>query len=260
MSDNAVYCQQRKLRMQFRVPITRYTPISPYTNTTLTAFDFDMRRKAEILKHTGSQKSTQGNKLTKAQLFAQVVRGNSPTQKLLNKSTGVYNPAALEYCDSSMNLVLTSSSDVPGPIRALYLDKEVPLYNFAQPAVAYSENLKDDMPPFLFYPNPNSSSTIVFTTPASQSIGALEIFNTIPNTLTVFTMTIPYSGSPSNVSLIVTYSGSPVYIPTPYKYTVSSEIITINDIVLYTSSGFIFELFLSITGVTTVNQDGIAMS
>jgi hypothetical protein len=257
MGDNAIYCQQRKLRMQFRVPITRYTPISPYTTTNLTAFDLDMRRKAEILKHTGTQKSTQGNKLTKAQLFAQVVRGNSPTQKLLNKSTGVYNPASLEYCDSSMNIVLTSSSDVPGPIRALYLDKEIPLYNYAPPSNAYSENLKEDMPPFLFYPNPNADT---FTTSASQSIGALEIFNTIPNTSTIFTLTIPYSGSPSNVLLVVTYGGSPVYTPSPYKYTIASDFITINDIVLYTSSGFIFEFSLVITGITTVNQDGITIS
>jgi hypothetical protein len=260
MGDNAVYCQQRKLRMQFNVPITRYTPISPYTNTNLTAFDLDMRRKAEILKHTGSQKSTQGNKLTKAQLFAQVVRGFSPTQKLLNKRTGVYNPAALEFCDSSLNLVLTSSSDVPGPIRALYLDKDIPLYHFATPNDAYTDNVKDERTGFQFYPNP---VVPVFPSTLSQSVGALEIFATIPDTVTKFTLTIPFTGeiiSSGPVSLNVTYGGSPV-LKSPFVSFVSAGgIITIRDIVLFTATGYIFELFITCGSAIVVNPDEITIS
>jgi hypothetical protein len=267
MGDNAVYCQQRKLRMQYYVPITRYTPISPYTNTKLTPYDLDMRRKAEILKHTGPQKSTQASKLTKAQLFAQVVRGFSPTQKLLNKRTGVYNPTSSEFCDSSLNLVLTSSSDVPGPIMALYLDSAVPLYQYAPPNEMYSENLKDVVFGFRFYPNPVLS---IFS-PLQQSIGALEIFNGIPNSVTNFTLTIPYtltnSGDTINsnsIKLFVTYAGSPV-LKDSYDYstttaTSTTGIITISNIVLYTATGYIFEFALTSSNSFTVDPDTITIT
>ena len=265
MGDNAVYCQQRRLRMQYYFPITRYTPISPYTNTNLTPYDLDMRRKAEILKHTGPQKSTQASKLTKAQLFAQVVRGFSPTQKLLNKRTGVYNPTSSEFCDSSLNRVLTSSSDVPGPIVALYLDNAVPLYQYAQPNETYSENLKDVVFGFRFYPNP-----VLHTfSPSQQSIGALEIFNGIPNSVTNFTLTIPYTLTnssdtieSSSINLFVTYAGSPVLTASSpaTTVTVATGIITISNIVLYTATGYIFEFALTSSKSFTVDPDTITIT
>jgi len=52
------YCNLRKLRMQFNVPPTRLRILSPYSNG-FTKHEIDMRRKAEILKHQGPQKSTQ---------------------------------------------------------------------------------------------------------------------------------------------------------------------------------------------------------
>jgi hypothetical protein len=261
-NTNTVFCQQRRLRMRFNVPITRYTPISPYVNTNLTAFDLDMRRKAEILKHTGSQKSTQSNKMTKAQIYAQVVRGFSPTQKLLNKSTGVYNPTSLEFCDSSLNLVLTSSSDVPGPIRALYLDKDIPLYNFAPPIDAYNENPMDDRPGFVYYPN----SDVFLSQP--QRLGALEIFHAIPNTVSIFTLTIPYTLTnigtripiDNQLALTVTYGSSPVSSSASYNIIIADNFITINNVELYTSPGFIFEFALTIPHeIITVNIDGITI-
>lgn len=270
MGDNAVYCQQRRLRMQYYFPITRYTPISPYTNTNLTPYDLDMRRKAEILKHTGPQKSTQASKLTKAQLFAQVVRGFSPTQKLLNKRTGIYNPTSSEFCDSSLNRVLTSSSDVPGPIVALYLDNAVPLYQYAQPNETYSENLKDVVFGFRFYPNPKLYAFSLL----QQSIGALEIFNGIPNSVTNFTLTIPYTLDDttlddtiesSSINLFVTYAGSPVLKASPYYYstttaTSTTGIITISNIVLYTATGYIFEFALTSSNSFTVDPDTITIT
>ena len=125
-------CQQRQNRMLYNVPMPRVETISPYTNSNLTKHDLDMRRKAEILKYSGPQNSNYVKNLTKSEKFAQLVRGNSPTQKMLTKTIS-------QFCDSSMNHYLTSSSDVPGPIIPLYLDVNIPLYNFAKPNKTFGE-------------------------------------------------------------------------------------------------------------------------
>lgn len=126
-------CQERRNRMLYNVPMPRNETISPYINSNLTKHDLDMRRKAEILKYSGPQNSNYVKNLTKSEKFAQLVRGNSPTQKMLTKTIPL-------FCDSSMNLYLTSSSDVPGPIIPLYLDNNIPLYNFAKPNKVFGEN------------------------------------------------------------------------------------------------------------------------
>lgn len=256
-----VNCQQRKLRMLFNVPMPRFTPISPYeTNPTLTQFDLDMRRKAEVLKHTGSQKSTQVNKLTKAQSFAQAIRGFSPTQKLLNKNTGEYN----SYCDSSMNARPTSSSDVPGPVMSLYLDKNIPLYNYASPKnplsemVVYENELR-----FQFLVNPDATT---FVNGVSQNIGTLVIYETIHYVTSVFTMTIPYHATTSSpttpLHLLVTFSGSPILAQ---SYIVC-EVDTLNrqlifrNILLNTSTGYVYEFALTTSSLVTLNPATITIT
>ena len=253
-----LYCQQRKLRMLFHVPNPRFNLVSPYTNTNLTQFDLDMRRKAEILKHTGSQKSNQGNKLTKSQVFAQVVRGYSPVQKLVSRYN---NPDQLSFCDSSLNLVLTSSSDVPGPIRSLYLDKNIPLYNYATPANAFSENLYEDDVNFRFFVNTNST---VFASGVSLNIGALEIYTKIPNEITTFKMSIPYTSSSPivNPTLIITYGDSPVYMQSLMDYNMdTANLLIIRNITLYTTAGYIFEFALKFgdSTIITINPDEISI-
>jgi hypothetical protein len=223
-----------------------------------------MRRKAEILKHTGAQKSNQVNKLTKAQLFAQLVRGYGPNQKLLNQHTRKYNQSHSDFCDSSMNFVLTSSSDVPGPIRSLYLDKNIPLYHYGTPADPFSANAKDNEFSFLFLPLPVTS----FTYGLSQQIGVIEIFDYIPNSVSVFTMTIPYqtTGLPNNSKpvLTVTFGGSPVVLPSPYIYkTNTANLIVISNITLYTTTGYIFEIALQFNDsdlYTTYTTDTITVT
>ena len=263
MSDVVLFCQQRKLRMQFNIPNPRVTTISPYTNTNLTQFDLDMRRKAEILKHTGAQKRSQVGKLTKAQLFAQLVRGYGPTQKLLNQHTGKYNQSHSDFCDSSMNLVLTSSSDVPGPVRSLYLDTNIPLYKYGTPADPFSANPKENNFSFIFVSIPAAS---LFTNGVSQRIGVLEIFDYIPNSVSVFTMTIPYSYSASNSNpvLTVTFGGSPVLLPSPYIYNTSeANVIVISNITLYTTTGYIFEIALQFeneSNAYTISADAITVA
>lgn len=250
--NNYVYCQQRKLRMLFNVPNPRFNTISPYTNTNLSQFDLDMRRKAEILKHTGSQKSNQGNKLTKAQLFAQVIRGYSPAQKLMSKH---YNQAQMVYCDSSLNHVLTSSSDVPGPIRHLYLDNNIPLYNYATRDNSFSEKVYENDLSFRFFVN---TASTMFSSGVSKNIGALEILDKIPNEITVFKMTIPFYTSTgltlllNNPTLTITYGDSPIYMASVMNYSLDTpNLLIISNISIYTTAGYIFEFALQFNDPTT---------
>ena len=253
VTDIDSYCQQRKLGLQYSVPITRFTKVSPY-GLIFTKSDLDMRRKAEVLKHSGPQKSTQVNTLTKAQKFAQTVRGYSPQQKNLDPFTGKFKTADLAFCDSSLNHVLTSSSDVPGPITSLYLDPEVPLYNYAPPDRTFSENVEENELPFRFFVN---SSNTDFPSGVSQNIGALEILDKIPNGSTDFIMRIPYTGTvPIMPVLNVTYSGSPILVSN-YQYSTSGTTLTIKNITLYTTAGYFFEFALKFSNSVTINPDEI---
>jgi len=254
MGDNFVYCQQRKLRMQFHIPNPRYDIISPYTNSNLTQFDLDMRRKAEVLKHTGAQKSNQVNKLSKAHLFAQVVRGYSPAQKLLGRQRN--NPDGLIFCDSSMNRVLTSSSDVPGPIRSLYLDESIPLYNYAPPENTFSENIYENELGFRFFVNATSTS---FFPGVSQNIGALEILDKIPNEITTFTMIIPCDKTiVYDPKLIVSYGGSPVIMKSDILYNKQTpNQLIISNITIYTTAGYFFEFALQFSEVVYIDPETI---
>jgi hypothetical protein len=252
------YCKQRKLRLQYNVPITRFTKVSPYS-LGFTKHDLDMRRKAEVLKHSGPQKSTQANKLTKAQKFAQTVRGYSPQQKNLDPFTGKFKEADLAFCESSLNRVLTSSSDVPGPITSLYLDPSIPLYNYAPPDRTFSENVKENELPFRFFVNSENSS---FLPGISQNIGALEILDKIPNSSTVFELVVPYTQGTiiNNPVLYVTYSGSPILINNyTYDYTQEGTLL-IKNITLYTTAGYFFEFALQFNDESiTINTEGITI-
>jgi hypothetical protein len=116
-------CSQRKERLNFTTPPVRFELTSPYLRyPQYKQNDFDMRRKAEILKYSGPQSTIKLNKLTKAERFSQVVRGYSPVQKSIrnNNNNNNNNNNQNNFCDSSMNRVLTTSSDVPGP-RPIYI-------------------------------------------------------------------------------------------------------------------------------------------
>jgi len=72
-------CQQHSKQLLFNTPLPRYTPMSPY-NGSMTKFQLDMRRKAEILKYNNNASSTKTNNLTKAEKWSQIAKGNSNSQ------------------------------------------------------------------------------------------------------------------------------------------------------------------------------------
>jgi len=117
------FCEQRTLNQLLNRPLARFEPINPY-GSIYTKYDFDMRRKAEILKYSSNRSSTQTNNVTKKQQFSQIVKGNVEklpqyqqfSAGLACSNTGIYRP--------------TSSSGVPGPVMYLYEDPAVTLYNY----------------------------------------------------------------------------------------------------------------------------------
>jgi len=75
-TDLATICDQRKKQMLFPNPPVRYTPISPYEKfPQFTKFQFDMRRKAQVLSYTASKSNTKTNNFTKANKWSQLVKG-----------------------------------------------------------------------------------------------------------------------------------------------------------------------------------------
>lgn len=167
------FCYQRKLRMLFNTPFTRLTPISPYQGN-ITKEDLDMRRKAEILKY-----NSQVGKPTKTQKYSQTVRGNNPSQKTIRTNNNNAD------CDSIYKL--STSSDVPGPPIYLYLNKDIPLYNYSGQERTYSILPQVAGNIIHFY-------RAIQTYPISSKIkiGTLEVVQTISESLN-FKMIIPYS-------------------------------------------------------------------
>ena len=70
-------CDQRRQQSLYNKPLARINMISPYETSNYTKLDLDMRRKAEILKY--QKGSTKGNTLTKKQKWAQIINGNTQT-------------------------------------------------------------------------------------------------------------------------------------------------------------------------------------
>lgn len=123
VNDLSNICLQRARRQLLNVPIFRYDLVSPYGGA-YSQFDFDMRRKAEILKYNGNATNTKTNNSTKAQSFSQLVNNTKVASVNANSTKCVR--------DSSNNLIYrpTTDSDVPGPAILLYDDETIPLYNY----------------------------------------------------------------------------------------------------------------------------------
>ena len=129
MADNtslSTICAQRKKNMLFTVPPPRNTILDKSPYPTYTSSQLNMRRKAEILKYSGTVQNTKTNNLTKKQLYSQIMRGRNGVRTTPN-NTENDNQCATD------TIIYTSSSasGVPGPSIDLYLDNSIPLYNYA---------------------------------------------------------------------------------------------------------------------------------
>lgn len=169
--------QRNQLRLLLPPPI-RYNPISPYPANTQA--ELDMRRKAEILQF--NKNSTQKGKITKAQQWANLVKGpfqrNTQTA-VVRDSSGqiidytVYNTVA--SCPEDKYLpTLSSSSDVPGPIITLQYNPDVPLYNYTEGENTFGI-INQETPT---YWNSYTSNDILALDGIQNTLCTLAIFNT----------------------------------------------------------------------------------
>jgi hypothetical protein len=169
--------QRNQLRLLIPPPI-RYNPISPYPANTQA--ELDMRRKAEILQF--NKNSTQKGKITKAQQWANLVKGpfqrNTQTA-VVRDSSGqiidytVYNTVA--SCPEDKYLpTLSSSSDVPGPIITLQYNPDVPLYNYTEGENTFGI-INQETPT---YWNSYTSNDILALDGIQNTLCTLAIFNT----------------------------------------------------------------------------------
>jgi hypothetical protein len=251
MSTN---CYLNKMQLKFNEPPPRLSLISPYEGTTYTKEDFDMRRKAEILKYQ-AQSTKANSKLTKKQKFAQIVKGTA----VKNFNTGT-------VCASTDNIIKTSSSssNVPGKAIQLYLDPSVPLYNFANSITnTLGELQKDILLPWRFYPNTQTTSL-----PSENgeviNIATLEIMRAIVNPISKFSITIPYTPSSdftslSTVTMKILFGGTEIAylnkIPDPIINTIVNTII-FSDIYLYTSPGYFYEFYVGASSLSNTMLNG----
>lgn len=182
----AVICAQRKKRTELlssedvinKSNNNRYEPVNPYKKyPQYSQHDFNMRRKAEILKY--DKNSSQSNpKLTRAKKWSQLVNSSSKAVSSFNDTilyrndgSGNYTPIYVKYpdtytvsqvvigydiYDNPINMEVytivpgtlpapcpttifrpSNYSGVPGPAINLYLDENVPLIYYNKNVDAY---------------------------------------------------------------------------------------------------------------------------
>jgi len=275
MTDN--FCHQRKLNMLFHVPTNREELIKPDPN--YTTEQLNMRRKVEILKY--NKNTNKNNSLTKKGNYAHLVRGNYKQNRMI--------------CENDHKIPTSSSkSDIPGPSIFLFEDKDVPLYNYNNTNIdrynsdnGISYNNESDREWTLYNFNDlliandvrlsiltiydtikMPSYTYTFNTPIYTNITGTNLTQTMKNI--VYTLNINY------ITLNVYYNDNVIYTQnsTPeiavFNYTISptndtgsydynldfnNGLITFNNIVLPTSSGFNYEFKTNILTSFTFNSD-----
>ena len=117
------FVTQRKKQFLFSFPPPRRTILgednNPYLSGQYTSFDLNMRRKAEILKYAGNKQSTKQGKFTKKELYKNAMMGSTRASSRI-----------LDCPDAGIIYTSSGAAGVPGPSINLYLDKDVPLYNY----------------------------------------------------------------------------------------------------------------------------------
>lgn len=142
MTDLTTLCDQRSTYLRNKPPPTRVELFNPYTaaeTQQFTEYDYNMRRKAEILQYRSSRMPSQTNNLTKKQQFALIARGNFnaiPVPSQVLETDISFGLVATCPADESIP-TLSTGADVPGPAITLYLNKNVPLYNYGAPVRSY---------------------------------------------------------------------------------------------------------------------------
>ena len=140
-----IQCNQRNKYQNIIIPSSRFEMLNPYIGSQFSPFDFDMRRKAEILKYSNNASNSKTNNDTNNQYYSQLVKTISKDRSY-PKSSYIINiyigdleayldfyviPSAINYTCNTNSIIKkpSSNSNVPGNIE-LYEDKSVPLYKY----------------------------------------------------------------------------------------------------------------------------------
>jgi hypothetical protein len=282
MGDLTSICYQRIQNQLHNVPPNRVTPSNPYKmqqdldpNYDFNVFNnkLNMRRKAEVLSYKQGQ---QTNGTTKKEFYSKITNprfGN----KILTCPNDTSIPTA------------TSSCDVPGPITYLFKDNSVPLYNFATNADPYAIINPRPNAEWNFYPTPDimlknsvektiatiiisdniessyltfnfSTPVAIYVTGSNTSYNSFDIsfnFNFKPICNIYFSNNLVTSVRPN-----ITYPRNTVSIHGATKNAVYSAyiyygMITVNNLVLYTEPGFVYDIRLTLSMNTDVNDPKI---
>lgn len=236
-------CYQRKFKMLFNIPPERITPTNPYADG-FTKLELDMRRKAEILKHS---KNAIQNKLKKSEKISQIAKSFSP--KNMNRAKTCNIPQ------------LSTKSDVPGQSIILYLDDTIPLYNYkTSREQEYSELNTISEEQWNFFPERLEH----IETNKKTKIGTIGITESINNPYTVFQFLLPYtSTSPiMDVELKIEYNYQTISVN--YTKNINEKNIVFNNVELYTVENYYYEIYVLIEttdgSLITVNSSDITFT
>lgn len=149
---NLTFCDSRRKKQLYNVPLPRIDVISPYfneitgaqrvdtNNIPITPKRLDMRRKVEILKYSSNRMPAQTNSLTKKEKWSQLVNATGKSARLLDPETVVCPGETVVRVPKPM---LSTLSGIPGPAILLYEEPEVPLYNYIVTRT-YAYNVPND--------------------------------------------------------------------------------------------------------------------
>jgi hypothetical protein len=146
LTDICTLYQQRRKEQLLNVPPSRETLISPYETTNFTKFQLDMRRKAEVLKYNSG--NTKTNKLSKKQLWSQLVKGNAP--KIYIKGNTVIETEGFKVYNCNGQPIISSASAAGVPntgVNSLFYDPNVVLYNYQNPVLTRSYGVVNGQEP-----------------------------------------------------------------------------------------------------------------
>lgn len=207
--------QQRKKQFLFAVPPPRSTILgeanNPYLSGKYTSFDLNMRRKVEILKYAGNKQNTKQNAFTKKELYKNAMMGS------LRASSRV-----LDCPDTGIIYTRSGAAGVPGPSINLYLDNNVPLYNYVtdtEPKGILEQKITNKWD----FTNPNND--IYFNDDEENQLISLKISEIIDYPVYTYRMSIPIGFNISGKKLIngdISYNNIIVSLDTvtPFVFSV----------------------------------------
>lgn len=197
------YCDQRRRRAlipDMNLAKQRFELISPYTNSSYTKYDFDMRRKAEILKYNANASSTKTNNPTKSQLYSSAMKGygtfshSSPSQLKQLQVIGTVDGKVVT-CGGQLIKTPLSASNVPPTnspyynTKYLYDDENVTLYMYGNQTETYAiQN-----PPLLTNHYSLTGNNTTFQQDSSGIFATIGITEAMPYESYTFTISLPIS-------------------------------------------------------------------